>query len=709
MITGTVRGVAIRVLWVVKGLGPGGAERLLGAAARLHDPREFDIDCAYVLPWKDHLAGELESAGVRTICLSRRRSDPRWPIRLAGLVRSGSYDVVHVHSPLPGSVARLATRSLKASERPGLVSTEHNRWETHRFPTRLLNRWTSRVDDVDFAVTDEVSDSMRGPAADRVITLRHGIDIDRVGRAGGERTSVRRELGIDDAEFVVGTVANFRPQKDYPNLLRAARILCDRGVPVRFVAVGQGPLEGEVRELRADLGVDEQVLLTGFRDDAVHVMGACDAFVLASAWEGLPVAVMEAVGLGLPVVATRVGGLAEQFDDPDDALLVPPGDPVSLASALQRVAQEPDLRQQLAEASRRKAPEFDIRRAVDRLELAYRTVARSRPPHPDPEASPRPKRSRPTPSLRVATPDDHRRIVELLGQSLGGDDDPRHEALFRWKHVENRFGPSPMWVATEDSEIVAVRAFLRWEFTRGGRRIRAVRAVDTATHPDHQGKGLFRALTLHGVEQMREEGVDFVFNTPNSQSRPGYLKMGWRDVGRVPAAVRFASPSGAATALRSRVPADRWSQELSVGVDVETWLDIDGPGDRWPVARDVREIRTSMDEDYLRWRFATPLLGYRVIDDGDAAAIVRARRRGSALEIACVASFGDVAAADRLAARACRAAGGSYVIRLGESQMSSAMVSLPGGGPMLTWRAVCDAGAPPLSNWALTLGDVELF
>ena len=703
--------VAIRVLWVVKGLGPGGAERLLGAAARRHDAHQFDIDCAYVLPWKDHLAGELESAGVHTICLSTRRSDPRWPIRLAELVRGGEYDVVHVHSPLPGSVARLATRSLGASKRPGLVSTEHNRWETHRLPTRLLNRWTSRLDDAGFAVTDEVRDSMRGPAADQVITLRHGIDIDRVGNARGDRAAVRRELGIEEGEFVVGTVANFRPQKDYPNLLRTARILSDRGVPVRFVAVGQGPLEGKVRQLRADLQLDEQVVLTGFRDDAVQVMGACDAFVLASAWEGLPVAVMEAVALGLPIVATRVGGLAEQFDEPDDALLVPPGDPVSLASALQRVAQEPDLRRQLAEASQRKSPEFDIQQAVDRLELAYRTVARSRPDQADPEpaGSSRSRGPRSTPELRAATPDDHERIVELLGQSLGGDDDPRHQELFRWKHVENRFGPSPMWVATEGGDIVAVRAFLRWEFTRGGRRIRAVRAVDTATHPDHQGKGLFRALTLHGVDQMREDGVDFVFNTPNSQSRPGYLKMGWRDVGRLPAAVRFASPSGVVTAMRSRVPADRWSQELTVGEDVETWLDSGGPGDRWPVARDVREIRTSMDEEYLRWRFATPLLGYRVVDDGDAAAIVRARRRGSALEIACVASFGDMAAADRLAARACRAAGGSYVIRLGESQMSSAMVPLPGGGPMLTWRAVCDAGPPPLSNWALALGDVELF
>ena len=303
----------VRVLWVVKGLGPGGAERLLVAAANAHDRERFHIECAYVLPWKDHLVGELESAGVRTHCLSSKRTDRRWPLHLAELVRSGDWDVVHVHSPLPGSVARLAARSMRSADRPGLVSTEHNRWETHRLPTRLLNRLTSRWDDVSFAVTDEVRESMRGPVAKRAETLRHGIDVERVAAKRAHRAAVRAELGIGDDEFVVGTVANFRPQKDYPNLLGAARLLADREVPVRIVAVGQGPQEAEMRALHDSLGLGDRVILTGFRDDATRVMAACDAFTLASKWEGLPVAVMEALALGLPIVATDVGGMAEEI------------------------------------------------------------------------------------------------------------------------------------------------------------------------------------------------------------------------------------------------------------------------------------------------------------------------------------------------------------------------------------------------------------
>jgi len=704
--------VAVRVLWVIKGLGPGGAENLLVAAARAHDPARFDIECAYVLPWKDHLVGELEASGVRTRCVSERRRDPRWPHRLARLVRDGQYDVVHVHSPLPGSVARLAAKSMRGAARPGVVSTEHNRWETHRLPTRLLNRATSRWDDADFAVTDEVRLSMQGRAGRRAVTLRHGIDLDGAAAHLADRADVRAELGIGPEEFVIGTVANFRPQKDYPNLLGASRLLADRNVPVRVVAVGQGPQEREIRALHSELGLGERVILTGFRSDAVRVMAACDAFTMASAWEGLPVAVMEALAIGLPIITTDVGGMAEEFTDGVDAILVPASDAEALAAAWEVVATDVGVRERLADASRGRAPEFGVERTVVEIERTYEQVAR--PVEPDQsraDESPRPPRPKAPPlDIRPAEPEDRADVIALLQRSLGGDGDPRYPELFAWKHDTNRFGPSPMWVATDAGRIVAFRALMRWEFVRGGVVLRAVRAVDTATDPDYQGRGLFRALTMHGLDHVRGDGVDFVFNTPNTQSRPGYLKMGWRQVGRLPASVHFSGPSGAVAALRSRVPADRWSQELTIGVSVEAWLASGGPGDRWPIATDVRELRTHLDVEFLAWRFATPLLGYRVVDDGDAAIICRSRRRGPALELAVVAAFGSLRSTDRLAASAAGAAGAAYAIRLGQPQMSSSYFApLPGGGPVLTWRSVNDPGEPPLANWALTLGDIELF
>ena len=109
-----------------------------------------------------------------------------------------------------------------------------------------------------------------------------------------------------------------------------------------------------------------------------------------------------------------------------------------------------------------------------------------------------------------------------------------------------------------DGRIAGYRTFLRWEFEDGhGQVHRAVRAVDTATHPDFQGRGVFRTLTLAAVEAMTAEGVDFVFNTPNDKSRPGYLKMGWHEVGRLPAAVAVRGPFAALRLLRARTAAER--------------------------------------------------------------------------------------------------------------------------------------------------------
>ena len=321
----------------------------------------------------------------------------------------------------------------------------------------------------------------------------------------------------------------------------------------------------------------DHVVLAGFRPDALAVMAACDVFVLASAWEGLPVAAMEAAALGLPIVATAVGGVAEQFG-PTDAVLVPPRDPVALADALEAVVVDTCRRSELSAAARSAATRFDVRRAMDTLTARYEQLAGvpARPARPP--AAPRRRRHQVS-DVRPATADDREQILSLLAASLGWRDDARYRELFEWKHERNPFGPSLAWVVERDGRVVAVRLFMRWEFRRGGSTLRAVRAVDTATHPDHQGHGLFTALTQHALEACRAEGVAFVFNTPNDQSRPGYLKLGWREVGRPSVAARPGRPRDLVTIARSRVPAERWSVPIDVGSDIASWLD---GGGTWP-------------------------------------------------------------------------------------------------------------------------------
>lgn len=135
--------------------------------------------------------------------------------------------------------------------------------------------------------------------------------------------------------------------------------------------------------------------------------------------------------------------------------------------------------------------------------------------------------------IRSGTESDIPAIVQLLKLSLGESLMPKSEAFWRWKHMDNPFGPSPVLVAYEGSELIGVRAFMRWEWRQGEKIWKAVRAVDTATHPAWQGKGIFTQLTKALVDDCRREGIHFIFNTPNEKSRPGYLKMGWYSIGRL--------------------------------------------------------------------------------------------------------------------------------------------------------------------------------
>jgi glycosyltransferase involved in cell wall biosynthesis/GNAT superfamily N-acetyltransferase len=702
---------------VSKGLGPGGAERLLVAAASGIDRSRFDIEMAYVLPWKDHLAGELEAAGVRTTCLSQTRRDIRWPWRLRAAMRG--CDIVHVHSPVPAVAARLAARTLRPEERPVIVTTEHNTWTSHRRLTRWANRWTSGLDAATFAVTHEAADSLEGAAARRVEVLTHGIDVDSVATRGTRRSEMRNELGLADDEVVIGTVANFRPQKDYPNLLRAARILADDGVAFKIVAVGQGPDEAEITELRDQLDQGDHVNLAGFRPDAIEVMAACDIFVLASAWEGLPVAVMEALALGLPIVGTRVGGLAESLDD-SHSVLVPARDSRALADALTALISDPDRRAELGAGARRAAHRYDATSSLDTVTSTYEAVALRHPSSISDSSSESSAakssastRSEPDPAITIRTmTDDHLdAVITLLQASLGWEDDDRYRDLLDWKHRTNPFGASPGWVAMHDDDVIAVRLFMRWRFVRGGKSLSAVRAVDTATHPDFQGRGLFTRLTQTGLDACLDDGVDFVFNTPNAQSRPGYLKMGWRDVGRPPVALRPVSAQALPRIVRSREPAERWSIPIDVGERIDHWLDRVDP-DRYaqPTTSSTdRTLRTQLSSDFLQWRYGLEPHHYRVLDDGTSAVITRLRRRGDATELVVADRYGHPSRCDRIAAAAAHDLGATHAIRLGPGNVRGGFLPAPGLGPELTWRALNDTGQPPLPNWDLRLGDIELF
>lgn len=363
-----------RVLWLAKGLGQGGMERLLVTHATLGDRERFDYRAAYLVDRPHSIVAELQGLGVPTTRLGGgKASDPRWLKELIRAVRRERIDVLHIHSPVPAAFARPAIRVMSRSTR--LFYTEHNRWDRYSTPTRLANRMTFRISHRAFAVSEDCRRSMSTRARSRVETLVHGIDLEAVAGHRCERSAARAELGLRDDAVVIGTVANLRMQKNYPLLLEVAARILGEHPQVQFVAVGQGPLEAELRGLHARLGLGERFRFLGFRDDVLRTMSAFDVFCLASDFEGLPVALMEARALGLPVVATAVGGVTDAVESGVDGLLVPPRDADALIAGLTSVVADPELRRRFADRSSAASDKYDAGRAIALLEGAYREHA----------------------------------------------------------------------------------------------------------------------------------------------------------------------------------------------------------------------------------------------------------------------------------------------------------------------------------------------
>ncbi len=218
----------VRLLSLIKGLGPGGAEQLLLSAARVRDRDAIDEEVAYLLPGEPTIAPALASLGLPLHDLrGPRPQDLGWLGRLRRLIEDQRYDVVHVHSPYVAGMARLVVRSMPKSRRPRIVSTEHNVWSSHAQLTRGLNEMTFPIGDVWFAVSNEVRASIPKVLRRRVEVLVHGIVLRDIADLVAGRAAVRAELGLGPDDVAILTIANYRKQKGYPDLLETARRLRD--------------------------------------------------------------------------------------------------------------------------------------------------------------------------------------------------------------------------------------------------------------------------------------------------------------------------------------------------------------------------------------------------------------------------------------------------------------------------------------------------
>jgi GNAT superfamily N-acetyltransferase len=303
-------------------------------------------------------------------------------------------------------------------------------------------------------------------------------------------------------------------------------------------------------------------------------------------------------------------------------------------------------------------------------------------------------------STRVLEDSDIEEVLELMKVSLG--EPPlleRTPGLFRWKHVDNPFGRSIGLVAEEKGRIVGLRTFMRWNLvTPEGGSLRCIRAVDTATHPDHQRRGIFQRLTEEAVEIARDDDVDMIFNTPNAKSKPGYLKMGWQEVGPIGAMVR---PS--LSMMRGRQGTDDVADGYMRRPEPAV---LTGLGDREP-----RGLRTARSPEYLEWRFtAHPSARYFTSRNTTGTAVLRPNLRNGRRELVVADLFGSPASAARAATHSAK---GSYLatwFSVGSPErvavMRRGVLPVPGLTALtLVMRPLRDL---PQSFWSMDAWDVAV-
>lgn len=337
-------------------------------------------------PW----VAELERAGIRHFALpsSTRgwtlRGDARAARELWRILRRERVDVLHTHNPKPGLygrvVGRVAGVPVVVNTVHGLYATDDDPW-AQRVLVYLLEAIAARFSDAELVQNPEdlqVMTRWRLAPRGRARLLGNGVDLDRFDPTRfdeADRRARRAALGLGPDQLVVGTVGRLVGEKGYRELIEAATLL---GPEYTVVAIGpedpekRDALPARVLESAAASGV--RVL--GWRDDVDALYATMDVFVLASHREGLPRSAMEAAAMGLPIVATDVRGCRQVVEHGVTGLLVPVGDPASLAAAVRRLGEDGALRRSMGDAGRRRARERFDERATVRIVLdTYRDVA----------------------------------------------------------------------------------------------------------------------------------------------------------------------------------------------------------------------------------------------------------------------------------------------------------------------------------------------
>ncbi len=368
----TPTGRRVKVLYLITGLHVGGAEKLLLAQLRCIDRARFDP--VIVTMAGGALIAEFQRSGVRVHDLAIRHArDVGAVFRLMAIIRQERPDILHTHLFHADLLGRLVGPWARV---PAIVTTLHMlEAPRHRWWCNPINRWFSRYNTAIIAISDEVKQGFvreQGLDDSKVHIIPNAVEPMPKADAAVTRR-LRQEAGVPEDGLLIGVVSRLEPpRKALDVMIDAIARLADRWPGMRCVLIGDGSWRLELEAQIQRLGLNDRIRLLGTRHDVSAWLGAIDLFVLPSKDEGLPMAVIEAMGAGCPIVSTIVGGIPELITDEEHGLLVPPGDVNALAEVIERLLRDRALARRLGQAAQAKfAARFDMRQIIRRTEDLY--------------------------------------------------------------------------------------------------------------------------------------------------------------------------------------------------------------------------------------------------------------------------------------------------------------------------------------------------
>ena len=384
----------IRILRIIARMNVGGPAIHVTALHAKLDPSHFDsiLVSGTENPGEGSMLDYARQRGVEPILVPEMRGvatlAPRDAIALARLVqiiRRFKPHIVDTHTAKAGSLGRVAARLCGV---PVIVHTYHGhvltggyygglRTTLLRQMERGLAKLTTRIIAVSHEIKNELVTLGIAPK-EQIMVVPLGIELEQFSHASRVRGELHRELGFDPEAPVVGIVGRIFPIKNHRRFLTAMQKVASARADARFVVVGDGILRAEMEVLARDLGIAEKTVFVGWRGDLDRVYAALSALVVSSDNEGTPMSAIEAMAAGVPVVATRVGGLPDLVEEGRTGLLVPASDVMGLASAVLQVLNDEPLRNRMGSLASTAAGKFGADRLATDMERLYLDLWQSR-------------------------------------------------------------------------------------------------------------------------------------------------------------------------------------------------------------------------------------------------------------------------------------------------------------------------------------------